>query len=354
MQLLKSTIEKIVPQDQSSRAKAGERLDQLTMPHWALGRLMDLGLDLAGMTCSTCPQVKRKTVVVMAADHGVTAEGVSKYPKEVTAQMVYNFVRGGAGINAIANVARASVTVVDMGVAGDLGTLAAQGKIISRPIAKGTANMAEGPAMTREQAILSIEAGIGVAMELGATTDLFGTGDMGIGNTTPSAAIVSALSGKPPMEVTGRGTGIDDAQFNHKVSVIERALTKNNPDKTDGIDILSKVGGFEIGGIAGVLLGAAAQKKPVLVDGFISTAGALIAHLICPLVSDYIIVAHQSVEQGHVIALRHLGKESLLNLNLRLGEGTGAALAMNLVDAACALLTKVATFGEAQVSESNG
>jgi nicotinate-nucleotide--dimethylbenzimidazole phosphoribosyltransferase len=353
MTLLTETIQAITPQDQAWRAKAKARLDQLTMPYWALGRLMDLALDLAGMTRSLTPPVARKAVVVMAGDHGVVAEGISKFPQEVTPQMVGNFVNGGAGINALASQAGARVVVVDLGVAGDLSALVRSGRILDRKIAPGTANLAAGPAMSREQAVAALEAGIGVANDLAAEIDLFGTGDMGIGNTTPSAAIVSTLTGASVDKVTGRGTGLDNAQLDHKISVIKKGLSLNRPDPADGLDVLAKVGGFEIGGIAGLILGAAAQRKPVLIDGFISTAGALIAHSLAPACRDYLIAAHRSVEPGHKIMHQHLGLEPLLDLNLRLGEGTGAALAMNVVAAARAVLTEVATFEEAMVATSD-
>jgi len=347
---LEATFREIYPQDSSFRDHAKERLDMLTMPHWALGDLMDLAVDLAGMTRSLDPPVRRKKVVVMAGDHGVTVEGVSKYPSEVTAQMIYNFVNGGAGINALASQAGAEVVVVDMGVAADLDELVRDKKIIARKIGKGTANMAKGPAMSRTNAVLAIEAGIEVAEKLAPGVDVFGTGDMGIGNTTPSAAIAAVLTGKEVAEVTGRGTGIEDDQLVHKVKVIEQAIYENQPDPKDGLDVLAKVGGFEIGGIAGLIIGAAAKRKPVVVDGFISTAGALIAYSLEPFVRDYIICAHQSVEKGHRVMHEKLRLKPLLNLNLRLGEGTGAALAMNLVEAAVHILTGVATFEEAGIS----
>ena len=352
MDLLDKTIAKIESQDKEWRGRAKERLDNLCMPHWALGRLMDLAVDLAGMTRSMKPPVQQKSIITMAGDHGVVEEGVSKFPQEVTPQMVYNFVRGGAGINALARQAGARVIVVDMGVAADLSDLAESGKIIDKKVAPGTLNMAAGPAMTRQQAIASIEAGIEVAESLGRDTDIFGTGDMGIGNTTPSTAIVAALTGATVKDVTGRGTGLDDAQLQHKITIIEKSLQVNHPDPNDALDVLSKVGGFEIGGIAGVILAAAAQRKPVVVDGFISTAGALIAHALKPEVKDYIIAAHRSMEPGHKMMLAHLGVEPLLDLNMRLGEGTGAALSMNLIEAAVHVLTGVATFAEAAVSES--
>jgi nicotinate-nucleotide--dimethylbenzimidazole phosphoribosyltransferase len=349
---MQETIAKIRPADNGARAKAKARLDQLIMPHWALGRLMDLAMDLAGMTGSVRPAVARKTIVTMAGDHGVAAEGVSAYPQEVTPQMVAGFVHGVAGINALGRLAGAKVVVADLGVAADMGDLAKSGKIIDKKVARGTANMAKGPAMTREQAQRSIEAGIEIANELADTTDVFGTGDMGIANTTPSTAILAVLTGTPVPDITGRGTGIDDTTLAHKIAVVGRAIQVNAPDATDPLDVLAKVGGFEIGGIAGLVLGAAALHKPVVVDGFISTAGAMLACALCPEARDYVIAAHRSVEQGHRFMHTHLGKAPLLDLNMRLGEGTGAALAMNLVEAAARILTEVATFAEAHVSEA--
>ena len=352
MELLNATLCEIVPADAAAKAAARLRLEQLTMPHWALGRLMDLAEELAGITRSLRPPVGRKTVVTMAADHGVAAAGVSKYPQAVTAQMVHNFVNGGAAINALARLAGARVVVVDMGVAADLGVLAERGRIISRRVGAGTRNIALGPAMSRDEAVRSIEAGMEVAQELASSTDLFGTGDMGIGNTTPSSAIVAVLAGAEVERVTGRGTGIEDEQLKHKIGVIEQALRVNAPDPRDAVDVLAKVGGFEIGGIAGLILGAAARKTPVLVDGFISTAAALLAQQLQPMAVDYMLPAHRSLEQGHRIALERLGKRPLLDLELRLGEGTGAALGMHLVEAAVRVLTEVATFEEAAVSKA--
>ena len=347
---LDSVVKDIFPQDTAFRQQATGHLEQLTMPHWALGDLMDLAVDLAGMTRSLQPPVARKTVVVMVGDHGVTEEGVSKYPSEVTAQMVYNFVAGGAGINALARQAGAEVEVVDMGTAADLSDLVAKGAIRSKKIGAGTANIAKGPAMSRTHAVMAVEAGIEVAYSLADQVDVFATGDMGIGNTTPSTAIAAVLTGKPVAELTGRGTGLDDEQLQKKTAVIEKILDVNRPDKDDALDVLAKVGGFEIGGIAGLIIGAAAKKKPVLVDGFISTAGALIAQGIEPFIRDYIICAHRSMEPGHLAMQEKLGKRPLLDLNLRLGEGTGAALAFNLVEAAKAILTEVATFADAGVT----
>ncbi|MGC9030839.1 MAG: nicotinate-nucleotide--dimethylbenzimidazole phosphoribosyltransferase [Desulfomonilaceae bacterium] len=354
MSVLESVVKGITPQSAAYREKARERLAQLTMPFWALGRLMDLAVDLAGITESVSPPVARRSVVVFAGDHGVVKEGVSKYPREVTCQMVRNFVNGGAGINAISRVVGAKVIVVDMGTAGPLDDLVRDGKIVSRRIGPGTRNMAAGPAMTREEALASVEAGIRVALELADQTDIFATGEMGIGNTTPSSAITAVLANQPAAKVTGRGTGLEEPEFHHKIEVIERAIAVNEPRPDDALDVLAKVGGFEIGGIAGLILGAASLRKPVLLDGFISTAGGLLAHALCQWSAEFMIASHRSVEQGHSVALSHLGKTPLLDLDLRLGEGTGAALAMALVEAAVRILTEVATFEEAAVSGALG
>ncbi len=350
MSLLQQTIAAMEGQDQAWRERAHARLGQLTMPYWALGRLMDLAEDLAGMTRSLGPSVSSRTIVTMAGDHGVTEEGVSKYPSAVTMQMVYNIVAGGAGINALARVVGARVVVVDMGVAGDLSELVRERKILSRKVAAGTRNMAVGPAMSAEEAVRSLEAGIEIAQELAPLTEVYGTGEMGIGNTTPASAIVTVMTGCPVEQVTGRGTGLEEEQRRHKGGVIQRALEVNEPNAADGLDVLAKVGGFEIGGLAGLILGAAGLRKPVVVDGFISTAAALIAQALCPAAADYMIAAHRSEEPGHVAMLEKLGKQPLMDLNMRLGEGTGAALAMAFVEGAARLLTDVATFGEAEVS----
>lgn len=353
MSLLQATTQQICGQDHEWRQQAKTRLDQLAIPPWALGRLMDLALDLAGQTKSMHPPVTRKAIITMAGDHGVAIEGVSKFPQEVTPQMVANFVNGGAGINVLARLAGADVIVVDMGVAADLSPLVLEGKVIDKKIAYGTANMATGPAMTREQAVQSIEAGIAIVNSLCDQYDVFGTGDMGIANTTPSSAIVAALTKQSALAVTGRGTGLDDQQLTAKVRIIEQALRINQPDHTDGLDVLAKVGGFEIGGIAGIILGAAALRKPVVVDGFISTAGALIAYSLAPKSREFIIAAHRSMEPGHRIMHDYLELSPLLDLNMRLGEGTGAALAMPIIEAAARILTEVATFAEAAVAGSD-
>jgi nicotinate-nucleotide--dimethylbenzimidazole phosphoribosyltransferase len=342
------TIPKI---DSSLEAAAWKRQDSLTKPPRSLGRLEEIGVRLAAISGKINPPVARKAVIVMAADHGVTAEGVSAYPSAVTPQMVLNFLRGGAAINVLARQAGARVAVVDIGVASDLSP---HPQLFQRKIMAGTANFAKGPAMSRAQAEASIAAGIEIFELLYRDgLDLLATGDMGIGNTTASAAIVSAICGKSPQVDTGRGTGVDDAGLARKVAVIERALSLNKPDSRDAIDVLSKVGGLEIGGLAGAVIAAAAHRVPVVIDGFISGAAALIAAELSPEIKPYLFAAHLSVEAGHRTILDRLGLKPLLDLNLRLGEGTGAVLAFHLLEAASRLMAEMATFGEAGVSEKS-
>lgn len=278
----------------------------------------------------------------------MVAEGVTLYPGEVTVQQVRNFLRGGGGVNVLARHVGARVVLVDMGVNYDFDP---DEGVRIRKIAKGTANMLRGPAMTAAQALRSVEEGIAAAEEEAAKgMDILGTGEMGIGNSTPSAAIACAVTGMPARTVTGRGAGLTDERLRRKIAVIEEALRVNRPDPGDGLDLLAKVGGFEIGGIAGAILGGASLGIPVVVDGFISTAGAVIAGLICPAAKDYMIFSHVSEESGHDYMLRFLGVRPLLDLGLRLGEGTGAALAMSLAEASVRILTEMSTFAGAGVS----
>jgi len=294
------------------------------------------------------PAVGAKAILTMAGDHGVVVEGVSAYPQEVTAQMVRNFLAGGAAVNVLARHVGARVVVVDMGVAGDLEV---SPRLVQCKIARGTNNLSRGPAMSGEQARAALEAGIDVvAGEVEKGLDLLGVGDMGIGNTTASSAIAAAVLRCPARQVIGRGTGVSDAALERKVAVIERALAVNQPRADDAMDVLAKVGGFEIGGMAGAILAAAANQAPVVLDGFIAGAAALLAVGIEPRAGAYLIASHQSVEPGHKLILRHLRLRPLLNLELRLGEGTGAALGMSLVEAAVKLLSDMATFESAAVS----
>ena len=346
---LSNIIEMIKPLDEGAMAKARARQDHLTKPRGSLGRLEELSVKIAGITGKAMPRIEQKAIVTMAGDHGVIAEGVSAYPQEVTAQMVYNFLTGGAGINVLARHIGARVVVVDMGVAANLEP---HPWLVSKKIAFGTRNMAKEPAMSRQQASLAIDGGVEVINEeVAKGLDIVGVGDMGIGNTTPSSAICAAITGEPVAKVTGRGTGINEEELASKVKVIETALALNKPDPKDAIDVLSKVGGFEIGGIAGVIVGAAAQRIPVVIDGFIAGAAALIATGLCSKVKDYLIAAHVSAEIGHRAMLDYLGLKPLLDLEMRLGEGTGAALAIPIIEAAAKTLAEMATFADAGVSE---
>lgn len=328
-------------------------LDNKTKPVGSLGRLEELAKVYCSIRGSAGAELRHKVIFTMAGDHGVAAAGVSAYPQEVTAQMVLNFLAGGAGINVLARHVGARVIVVDCGVAADVAPVpGTKSKLLVKKVARGTGNMAEGPAMTRAQAMRSVEVGIeAFEEELAQGIDICGAGDMGIANTTASSAIVSVLARRDPAEVTGRGTGITDAARENKIRVIKRAIEVNKPDPSDPIDVLSKVGGFEVGGLAGVCLAAARRRVPVVIDGFISTAGAMIACAIEPKVNGYIIAAHRSVEPGHQAMLEWLGKRPLLDLDMRLGEGTGAALGISLVEAGVKILREMASFEEAGVSQ---
>jgi nicotinate-nucleotide--dimethylbenzimidazole phosphoribosyltransferase len=334
--------------DTQAAQAARERQGQLTKPAGSLGQLEEISIQLAGITANPRPVMARKAIIVMAGDHGIVREGVSAYPAEVTPQMVLNFLHGGAAINVLARQAGARVVIVDVGVGSELPPLPG---LVRRKVAFGTASMAAGPAMTRVQAEQALQVGLDVvAAEIDAGLDLVATGDMGIGNTTASSAIVAAFTGLPVARVTGRGTGLDDAGWQRKVMVIEQVLEFNRPDAADAWDVLAKVGGLEIAGLAGVVLGAASRRVPVVVDGFISGAAALVAAELEPRVKPFLIAAHQSVEIGHQAVLQRLGLRALLNLDLRLGEGTGAALAFQIIDASARILNEMATFAEAGVS----
>ena len=330
-------------------AAAQERQNQLTKPAGSLGRLEELAVQMAGITGQTQPRLPRKAVVVMADDHGVVAEGVSAFPSEVTPQMVLNFLAGGAAINVLTRQASARVVVVDVGVASELSP---KDGLLLRKVAAGTRNLAVEPAMTMEETLKAIQVGVDVVEnEIARGLDLVATGEMGIGNTTPSSAVVAVLTGTSVAEVVGRGTGIDDAGMAKKIKAIEQGIRVNQPDPSDPLDVLAKVGGLEIAGLVGVILAGAAHRLPVVIDGFISGAAALVAAKLCPASVPYMVAAHQSVEVGHRVLLQSLGLQPLLNLGMRLGEGTGAAIAMQLIDDALAIQSEMATFAEAGVSE---
>jgi nicotinate-nucleotide--dimethylbenzimidazole phosphoribosyltransferase len=340
---LNDYLRRIRPVDRGPAPAVQACLDSQTKPPGSLGRLEELVTEVACIQGTAGPSVARKLLFTMAADHGVVEEGVSAFPQSVTAQMVRNFLSGGAAVNVLARHAGCAVVVVDMGVAGELDLPG----LVSRKIAPGTANFTRGPAMTREQAEAAVVAGIELALE--RKFDLLGTGEMGIGNTTPSAAVAAVVTGIPVPEITGRGTGVDDRGLAHKIDAVQRGIRVNRPDPSDPLDVLAKVGGFEIGGIAGLVLGATVKRRPMVVDGFISTADALLAHALCPEASGYMLLSHRSAEQGHDLLLRYLGARPILDLDMRLGEGTGAALAMEVIDAALALYDGMATFDQAGV-----
>jgi len=343
---LSRLVDRIAPPDPTAGEAIQRHLDSLTKPPGSLGRLEEIAWRL-GVLRGGAPRVVQPVIFTFAADHGVVVEGVSAYPQSVTAQMVENLVRGGAAVNVLARDAGARVVVADFGV---VNSAALSAMLADCRIGPGTANMARGPAMSREQALESIEAGAALAEEaIAAGADLLGTGEMGIGNTTAASAITAVITGTPAAAVTGRGTGIDETAWRHKVQVVERALDLNRPDRTDAVDVLAKVGGFEIGGLAGVILVGAAERVPVIVDGFIATAAALLAVTLAPAAGGVLFASHRSVEPGHAVALEHLGLVPYLDLAMRLGEGTGAALFVHLVRAAARIYTEMATFKAAGV-----
>jgi nicotinate-nucleotide--dimethylbenzimidazole phosphoribosyltransferase len=344
-------VNRIEPADKTWEQKANERLSSQIRPRGSLGELETVAARLAAIKRTLAIDLTRKIIFVMAGDHGVATEGVSAYPQEVTPQMVYSFTQGWASINVLAKHAGAAVRVVDCGVAAEI---PAEWRVIDRKIGRGTASITKGPAMTREDAMKGIVSGARLVINAYEQEEfqLFGTGDMGIGNTTPSAAIICALSGKSPAQLTGRGTGIDDAGLSKKIAAIETALGVNRPDPGDPVEVLSKVGGHEIAALAGAILGAAAVKAPIVCDGLIATAGALLACKIAPHSSDYLFVSHQSVEPGHLAMCDLIGLRPILNLNMRLGEGTGSALAMNIIEASAKVLVECKTFAEAGVTDT--
>lgn len=351
---LAEAIARIGPLDAAAMAAAAERLDRLAKPPGSLGRLEELAIRLAGITGTPAPGLASRTIVVAAADHGVAARGVSAYPADVTRQMIATYLAGGAAINVLARAARASLVVVDAGVDGLPVRPAAVGAGIrfrSLGRGRGSADMVEGPAMRRDEAVTAIEAGLALAAdEVAAGTELLAVGEMGIGNTTAASALVATLTGEPADAVTGRGTGLDEAGRRRKAAVVEAALARHRPDPGDPLGVLAAVGGLEIAVLVGVILGAAAARVPVVLDGFITGAAALVAAAFCPALPPHLIAAHRSAEPGHAVVLDRLGLRPLLDLDLRLGEGTGAALALGLIDAAVALRDGMATFESAGVA----
>lgn len=350
MEELSVLLKSIGDLDAQAMSAARARQDVLTKPQGSLGVLEQISIRLAGITGLPLPVEYQKTVVVMAGDHGVVEAGVSAFPSEVTAQMVLNFINGGAAINVLARHAGARVVVVDMGVKSDID----DPLVINGKVRRSTANMLEGPAMTTDEAVRAVLTGAGIATGLvDEGTNLLATGDMGIGNTTASSAIVSVLGGLPVDRVVGSGTGLDKEGVAAKAAVIKQALAVNKPDERDPIDVVSKVGGLEIAGLAGLILGAAARRVPVIIDGFISGAAALTAAKLAPKSVNYMFGSHQSIEPGHRLCMAEIGISPMLHMDMRLGEGTGAVLAMNLVEAASRIISEMATFAEAGVSKSD-
>ena len=333
------------------RERAVARLNNLTKPLGSLGRLEEIAARLVAIREEERPRFVKKVIFTLAADHGVTDEGVSAYPKAVTSQMVLNFLAGGAAINVLSRYGGIDVVVVDIGVDGDFGTV---DDLVAAKVSRGTCNMAKGPAMSESELLAALGVGVGLAawaQKEGYT--LIGTGEMGIGNTTAASAITSALTRRPVAQVAGRGTGLDEPGLKRKIEVIERALAVNRPDPSNPLDVLRKVGGLEIAGLTGLIVGAAARRIPVAIDGFISTAGAAVACALEPKIKAFLFAGHKSSEPGHTALLEFIGESPLLDLQMRLGEGTGAALAMTLIEAAAKVLDEMATFSSAGVSEAS-
>ncbi|RTZ99302.1 MAG: nicotinate-nucleotide--dimethylbenzimidazole phosphoribosyltransferase [Deltaproteobacteria bacterium] len=345
---LLNLVQGIPPLSGTIRDRAQKKVDLKTKPLGALGKIEELAVRMATIQGSLDPEIRHKRLFVFAGDHGVTEEGVSAFPAAVTVQMVENFLDGGAAINTFCRQYGIELSVVDMGVNGEFDD---HPMLINKKVARSTKNFAIQKAMSHEEAILSIENGAKVFLAKNDITacDLAGMGEMGIGNTTSAAATICGASGLSPAQVTGRGTGVDDKGLERKIEVIEKALALHQPDRKDGLDLLTKVGGYELGGICGAVLAAASRKCGVVLDGVISTAAGLIAYLICPEVGPYLIAGHKSVEIGHKIALDIMGLQPVVDLNMRLGEGTGAAITMNLVDLACRMMREMASFEDAGV-----
>lgn len=339
---------KIKPVEKSLYEKAQHKVDLKTKPPGSLGKIEELAVRLSGIQGDLEPRLDTKKLFVFAGDHGVVAEGVSAFPAEVTSQMVENFLAGGAAINVFCRQYGIEMAVIDMGVNHDF---AARDGLIDMKVARGTANFAKEPAMTRDQAIAAMVRGAEVflASNREKNCDIVGLGEMGIGNTTTATAVLCAASGKSAQELTGRGTGIDDAALARKQAAIEKALALHRPEPRDGLELLRLVGGFELGGICGMALAAASTGCAVVLDGIISTTAGLLAYCICPAISDYLIAGHQSVERGQLAALKIMGLKPVIDLDFRLGEGTGAAVTMNLAELSCKMMREMASFDEAGV-----
>ncbi|MBO8171591.1 MAG: nicotinate-nucleotide--dimethylbenzimidazole phosphoribosyltransferase [Bacillaceae bacterium] len=349
---IKAICEQIKPLNEKAMERAKQHLDRLTKPPGSLGRMEELAVQLAGITGDIAGELDDKRIVIMAADHGVTEEGVSAFPREVTVQMVANFINGGAAINVMARQAGASLVCVDVGVDGDLSK---SDGLFHRKVARGTRNMVQEAAMSEGELKAAIEVGLELAAQQAeAGAQLIATGEMGIGNTTASSAVLAALTAASAEDVVGSGTGVTSERLRHKQQVVRQALQRHRPDPDNPLDVMQKVGGLEIAALAGLILGCAVHRIPVVIDGFISTVAALSAVRLCPEVRDYLIPSHLSEEKGHRIALEAISLKPMLHMGMRLGEGTGAALMFPVIDTARRIMREMATFEEAQVARQKG
>lgn len=348
MELLQETLKAIKPADENAKAKAKERLDNLTKPIGALGTLEDIAIKMAGITGKVHNQIKKRNVVVMCADNGVVAQGVSACPQYFTKFLTENLIKGYTGVSVLSNLVGSEVTTVDIGVNAEID----EPKVINRKIAYGTKDMTKEPSMTRDEAIKAIEVGIEIADKLYSEgADILGTGEMGIGNTTTSAAVLSVFSGLDPSVTCGKGAGLTEEQYQNKINCVKKAIELNKPNKEDAIDVISKVGGFDIAGMCGCFLSAAKNRKPIVIDGFISSAAALCAVNFNPLVKDYLFPSHLSKEPGAVYMSRELELKPMLNLEMRLGEGSGCPLAFQVIDSALYIMDNLATFEESRLDK---
>ena len=346
-------INEIRPIDKIMMDKSREEIKHLTMPYWALGDLLDIGVKLSGIQGKVKPSISNKSVYIFSCDHGITEENVSLYPKEVTAQMIENFMMGGAAINVLSKHAGMSTKIVDVGVDADLSRFKENVNFFDRKIKRGTKNFFKEDSMQKEDALNSLTIGFEMVVDSFATTDVYAIGEMGIGNTTTSSAMVVSLLQASVEEVTGKGTGIDNKTYSHKINVIKKSIENRKINKDLGpLAILTKIGSFEIGAMAGMCLACAVYRRPVLIDGFISSTAALLAYKLNPLVREYMFLSHRSVEPGHQKVMEELQLEPILDLKMRLGEGSGTALAVNVLEASCKILTEMATFKNAKISSA--
>lgn len=349
MDMLKKSLNSIEPLDQGSIKEAWHRLDNLSKPIGSLGTLEHVAARISGITGKVENTINKKNIIIMCADNGIVEEGVTTNPQEFTAIVTNNFTKGITGINVLSKFAGSDIEIVNIGVKGELNNPF----VLDKKVMDGTNNMIKGPAMTREECIKAIEVGIEVVDDLVSKGyDLLGTGEMGIGNTTTSAAVLSVFSGMEADIIAGRGSGLLDEQFNHKKKVIKECIKVNEPNIEDPIDVLSKVGGLDIAGLCGCFIGAAKNRVPIVIDGFISAAAALCAYKLNPLTKEYMISSHLSAEPGAKFAMNVIGLEPMFDLKMRLGEGTGCPLAFNVIEAALYTFNNMGTFNDAKLDST--